>query len=143
MMPIRVPETWFLTNSLAASCAAVSRLGDTSVAHMEPETSSVRMIDVLLIEMSWVTRGRAAPIANAAIAPRKRAIGTWRRQRDRFGIAWRISETLENRTALRRWRRNAQWRTEQQQRSTSRPGQRRPNVMLANLPTTASKGSRR
>src|SRR3954451_14527048 len=101
MMPIRVPATWFLMNSLAAFCAAVSRFGDTSVAHIEPDTSRVRMIDVLLIEMSRVTCGRAAPIANAAMAVRNSATGTWRRQRDHLGMAWRTSATLENRTALR------------------------------------------
>ena len=41
-----MPFGWFSTNSRAASCATASRLGWTSVEHIDRETSRARMIDV-------------------------------------------------------------------------------------------------
>ena len=80
MMPIRVPATWCGTKSFAAFCAAVSRFGATSVAHIEPETSRVRMIDVRLSGTSSEICGRDVAKARAAMAARNRPTGTWRRQ---------------------------------------------------------------
>ena len=44
--PIRTSSGWSSTNAREASCATTSRLGLTSVEHIEPETSSARMIEV-------------------------------------------------------------------------------------------------
>ena len=44
--PIRTSSGWSSTNARVASWATASRFGLTSVAHIEPETSSARMIDV-------------------------------------------------------------------------------------------------
>ena len=62
-----------------------SRLGSTSVRHIEPDSSRARMIVVLPTGTSEVSWGRAAATASTARLASSRATGTWRRQRDRRG----------------------------------------------------------
>ena len=66
----------------AARCAAVSRLGWTSVAFIEPEWS-VSMIDGALNGDGPVLCGLAKETASVASAASASAAGKWRRQADR------------------------------------------------------------
>ena len=60
-----MPFGWFSTNVRAASCATASRLGWTSVEHIDPETSRARMIDVRAYGTLRSTCGRPAASASA------------------------------------------------------------------------------
>ena len=106
--PMRVSASWFFTNSRTAASAAVSRLGETSVEHMEPDTSSARMIVESEIGTSMLTWGRAAATPSSASAASTSANGTCRFHAARLGAAARISATLECRTACLRRRRCCQ-----------------------------------
>ena len=106
--PMRVSASWFFTKSRTAVSAAVSRLGVTSVEHIEPDTSSARMIVESAIGTSMLTCGRAAATPSSASAPSTSANGTCRFHAARFGAAARISATLEWRTACLRRRRFCQ-----------------------------------
>ena len=83
-----------------------NRFGSTSVAHIERETSSARMIDVLPRGTDTVACGRASgehERGQARQQQRERAGGD--AKRDRRGSASRISERLAYRTAYLRLRR--------------------------------------
>ena len=62
--PMRVPCGCASMKLVAAFSAAVIRFGVTSVEHIDPETSSARMIVVELDDTASVVCGRAAPIAS-------------------------------------------------------------------------------
>lgn len=104
--PIRVPAGWSPMNERTAACAAASRLGETSVAHIERDTSSARMIDV----RDWGTETDAVagppPGHTSSTAPSMRATGMCGRHRDRGGRAALTSETLGWATAYLRRRRS-------------------------------------
>ena len=105
--PIRVPLGWELTNSRAPFSAALNRSGYTSVEHMEPDSSRARMMVVCDSGTSVVTWGRADATASTARLTKSRAMGTWRRQRERRGTAARSRDKLEYVTACGRRRRCA------------------------------------
>src|SRR6185437_9055850 len=87
----------------AADCsAAVIRLGFTSVAHMEPETSRASMIVSDDVATGTVACGRAAPIASTARPTENTAAGTRRRQRDPPDTTLLTSAIEVTRTAARR-----------------------------------------
>ena len=65
--------------ALAASCAATSRLGSTSVARMLPDTSIARMMVCWFDGSTTTAIGRAAAISIATIASRNSSGGMWRR----------------------------------------------------------------
>ena len=68
--PTRTFSGSWSTNDSADAFAASSRVGETSVARIEPETSIVRMT-VASSRGTWRTIvGRASPMRSAAIAPR-------------------------------------------------------------------------
>ena len=90
-----VLESCAWTKSRTAACAAVSRLGSTSVAHIDPDTSSARIRADSETGTSTLTCGRAAARPSAASAASSSATGTCRRQADRRGAAARIRATLE------------------------------------------------
>ena len=73
--PMRVLSSWAATKARTASCAAVSRLGSTSVAHIEPETSTATMTAALATGTCAWTSGapRRRPIS--ARLARTRATG--------------------------------------------------------------------
>ena len=75
-MPMRVPSTCPSTNARAASWATANRFGLMSVAHIERETSSARMIDVRPRATSTATWGRAVAMASTAMVARNSATGT-------------------------------------------------------------------
>ncbi len=77
-MPMRVPATWSSTKVRAASWAMARRLGSTSVAHIERDTSRARMIEVRPRGTSIDICGRAVARARAARLARNSATGTWR-----------------------------------------------------------------
>ena len=93
--PMRTSSGWSSTNARVASCATASRFGLTSVEHIEPETSSARMIDVRAIGTSRSTCGRPAARPSATRLASNRAIGRCRCQRLRLGSTERSSATLE------------------------------------------------
>ena len=103
-MPMRGPPAWDLMNAAAASSAAEIRLGCTSVAHIEPETSRVSMIVADDEATGTVACGRAAPTARTARPRASSAPGIRRRQRDRPGSACAMSASEVTRTAARRRR---------------------------------------
>jgi len=103
--PIRAPPGCALMNSAAAFSAAVSRLGCTSVEHIDPDTSSASRIVVELDGTATVACGRAAPSPSTASPSSSRAAGTRRRHRVRPGRAARTSAAEVTRTADRRRRR--------------------------------------
>ncbi len=83
------------TKSEAAASAAWSLLGSISVEHMLPDTSIVsRMVDPL-VGTAMTAAGRATANASAAMAPRNRTNGRWRRMRDVPGPAAAMSDRLE------------------------------------------------
>ena len=102
-----------------------SRLGSTSVAHIERETSRARMIEVRPSGTSTAICGRAVANASTARLARNSATGTCRRQRDRRGSAARISATLEKRTACARRRRSCHRYTPSSSGTTSRSSRAR------------------
>ena len=104
--PMRVSPSCACTKSRTAVWAAVSRLGSTSVAHIDPETSSARIMAASETGTSTLSRGRAAASPSAARAASSSATGTCRFHAARRGAAARISATLEYRTARRRLRRS-------------------------------------
>ena len=63
--PIRMPFGCFWTKARAASWATASRLGLTSVEHIERETSRARMIEVRAIGTLRTTCGRPAEMPSA------------------------------------------------------------------------------
>jgi hypothetical protein len=103
--PIFAPPGWALMKSAAAFSAAVSRLGCTSVEHIDPETSRASRIVVELAGTATVACGRAAPTPRAASPSTSRAAGTRRLQRVLPGSAARTSAAEVTRTAARRRRR--------------------------------------
>ena len=97
--PIFVSSPCVSTNFRTAACAAPSRFGSTSVAHMEPETSSARITVELEIGTSVRTCGRAAATPSSPRLAMTSATGTCRRQRRLGPTAVRTSATFEWRTA--------------------------------------------
>ena len=82
-----------------AFCAAASRVGLTSIACIEPETSSTRITVALSLVTFEVTCGLATPMQSAAIAAKKSAIVRYRRH-GRFEAATSASRsTFVYRTA--------------------------------------------
>ena len=69
MRPTRVPAGTTSMNRVAAALAAAIRLGETSVAFMEAETSTARMI-VGVFGTSVATTGLAMPKTSSASAAR-------------------------------------------------------------------------
>lgn len=106
--PSRASAGWARTNARTASRAAVSRLGTTSVAHIERETSRARMTAVRCAGTSTEACGRATARPNRPTPSTRRATGRWGRHRDREGSAARTSARSGWRTAYRRRRRNDQ-----------------------------------
>ena len=90
-MPMRVNGGWSAMKAFAASCAATSRFGCTSVARMLPDTS-IASTTVLCCEGSVTTAvGRATASSMHVSARRNSTGGTWRRQPGPRPIASRTS----------------------------------------------------
>src|SRR5512133_3195497 len=85
--PILVLPSWDSMKETAASWATVSRLGSTSVEHMDPETSIASMIVVELVGTGTVTCGRAAPTPSVAKPRRSNMVGMSRVHLVRGGSA--------------------------------------------------------
>ena len=97
--PILVSSPCVSTNLRTAACAAASRLGSTSVAHIEPETSRARITVELEIGTSALTCGRAAATPRSPRLAMTSATGRCRRQRRLGPTAVRTRATFEYRTA--------------------------------------------
>ena len=67
-MPTRTFSGSWLMNDWADARAASSRVGETSVARMEPETSRVRMTVASSRGTGTIIVGRASPMSSAAMA---------------------------------------------------------------------------
>ncbi len=93
--PIRVLPSCACTNSRTAAWAAVSRLGSTSVAHIEPDTSSATITAAPATGTSSRACGRAPATPSDASAPSTSTKGRCRRHAERAGAAARINATLE------------------------------------------------
>jgi hypothetical protein len=107
--PILVCPSWDSMKETAASWATVSRLGSTSVEHMDPETSIASMIVVELDGTGTVACGRAAPTPSVAKPRRSNRVGMSRVHLVRGGSADRTRAIEVTRTAARRrCRRNNQ-----------------------------------
>src|ERR671922_1935957 len=92
----------------AARFALSSRVGVTSVASIDPETSIVRTIVASSRGTATVADGRARPMTSAANASTYSAGGTWRRQAGDRGTRLASRSTFVKRTVYRdrrRWRR--------------------------------------
>src|SRR5829696_6576805 len=89
----------------AASWATVSRLGSTSVEHMDPETSIASTIVVELDGTGTVACGRAAPTPSVAKLTRSNRVGMSRVHLVPSGSAARTRAIEVTRTAARRRRR--------------------------------------
>ena len=86
-MPIRVDRGASVMNFLAASCAATMRVGCTSVARIDPDTSIAR-ITVSCADGSVITAaGRAVARINATSASANSSGGRCRRMRPPGPIA--------------------------------------------------------
>ena len=72
-------------NALPARRAATRRLGATSVASIDPDTSVTSMICAFSTGTATVRCGSAAATTRIATASRNAASGTCRRQRGRRG----------------------------------------------------------
>ena len=79
------PAGWCSTKSLASCWATVIRLGVTSVAHMDRDTSRARMTEVCEVDTVRVSWGRAAPTPRTTMLARRRATGRWRFHQERRG----------------------------------------------------------
>src|SRR5690349_2131448 len=93
-------------NDCADARAASSRVGDTSVAFIEPETSIVRITVASSRGTAITIVGRASPMSNAAMAARYSVGARWRRHEGRFGARLASRARFVNRTAYlvrRRW----------------------------------------
>ena len=95
------------TNAFAASFAAANRVGSTSVARMLSDTSSAMTMMRCSDGRVTTALGRAMATIVAIIARRKRAGGTWRRNRWPGPIASRTRLRLAYRTACFFFRRSA------------------------------------
>ena len=107
---MRVPLFCARTKSFAAFSAAVSRLGTTSVEHIDPDTSTASRIAEESDGTTTVACGRAAPPASTTRPAASNHSGIRRRHADRCGSAARTSATLDIRTAPRRRRRRSHHR---------------------------------
>ena len=85
--PILTPFGTFLENSSIACCAAPSRVGFTSFARIEPETSTSSTTVAWLDGTDTVARGRASAADAAASASRNSASGIQRRHGLRCSVA--------------------------------------------------------
>ena len=103
--PILVSPSWDSMKETAAFWATVSRLGSTSVEHMDPETSIASMIVVELDGTGTVACGRAAPMLSVAKPRRSNRVGMSRVNLVRAGNAARTRAIEVTRTAARRRRR--------------------------------------
>jgi hypothetical protein len=103
--PILVSPLCDSMKETAACWATVSRLGSTSVEHMDPETSIASMIVVELKGTGTVACGRAAPIQSVAKPRRSNRVGMSRVHLVRGGSAARTKAIEVTRTAARRRRR--------------------------------------
>ena len=86
-------------NVLAARSAALSRVGWTSLASIEPERSSTSTTDASRTGTRPVTCGRAIATPSAAIDASASAIGMCRRQSGRVPSAATTVGTAGNRSA--------------------------------------------
>ncbi len=94
-------STW-PTNELAATFAASRRVGSTSVASIDSDTSnSTRMRPSLSVRSVETEIGRAMATTPAASPASCRTATTWRRQRGRDGATWSSSSTWVNRMVAR------------------------------------------
>jgi hypothetical protein len=96
-----------LTNSLAADFAAWMRLGATSVASIDSDTSMASMMVARSRGSLVSTDGRARPATRTSSASRKALAAKWRRGPMPRGASTRSMSTLVKRIAkcLRRsWR---------------------------------------
>ena len=108
--PIRDLSGWASMNSLAAFCAAVSRLGATSVEHIDADTSIASSTVAASDGTMTDACGRAAPVASTIRPAANSHSGMRRRHSERPGSAARIRETLDIRSASRRRRRRVHQR---------------------------------
>src|SRR4029079_12170048 len=97
--PTRTFSGSWLMNDWADARAASRRVGDTSVARMEPETSRVRMTAASSLGTGPIIVGRASPMRSAEIAARYRTGGRWRRQDGRLGAMFDSNARFVKRTA--------------------------------------------
>lgn len=89
------------TKASAARWAASKRVGSTSVASMDADTSNATTIVARSRGTCTSVVGRAKPTTSRASVPQKAAAGTWRRQPGRRGATLSSSSRLVNRTAYR------------------------------------------
>ena len=73
--PMRMFGSWARTNVRTAAWAAVNRLGSTSVAHIDPLTSTARITADPDTGTSTLACGRAAARPRQARAPSRNATG--------------------------------------------------------------------
>ena len=85
--PILVLPSWDSMKEIAACWATVSRLGSTSVEHMDPETSIASMIVVESDATGTLACGRAAPMPSVAKPSIRSDVGISRVHRVRLGSA--------------------------------------------------------
>ena len=105
--PIFVSPSWDSMNLMAACWATVSRLGSTSVEHIDPDTSIASMIVVELDGTGTDACGRAAPTPSVAKPRRSNRVGMSRVHLVRGGKAARTRAIEVTRTAARRRRRRS------------------------------------
>ena len=105
--PILVPPAWDSMKAIAACWATVSRLGSTSVEHMDPDTSIASMMVVEFDAtgtLAWVGPLPTPSVAKPSISSR---LGISRIHRVRPGNAARTRAIEVTRTAARRRRRRS------------------------------------
>ncbi len=88
-------------NFLAAALAASNRLGETSRAIMDSDTSTATMMVARSRGTLTDVAGRANPTIISVIMARNRTAATCRRQPGRLGATWDSSARLVKRTAYR------------------------------------------
>ena len=80
MMPTLSWAGAFARNDCIADCAAASRVGATSAARIDPETSTTRITVARSLGRRNGQLGRATATQRAASAASRRTAGTWRLQ---------------------------------------------------------------
>ena len=97
--PTRMPSGSWATKERAAALAASRRVGSTSVAFIEPDTSMASITVASSRGTATTIDGRARPRTRKATAVRYSTGGRWRRHEGRFGAMLASRSRFVNRTA--------------------------------------------
>ncbi len=105
--PRFTPGVSWSANDFAAACAAASRVGETSLAFIDSDTSITSMTVARLRGTFAIACGPASATVSTASAAIIAIAGTWRSRPGRFGATVSSNARFVNRTTSRRRRRSS------------------------------------